>query len=240
MATLLISHPVVPGARHRPVSSRAARPVARRAGGARRAAVRRAAPRRGPRRLDGGADARPSAGLCRGHPRHPPGPGEHVQVDGDTVMSQGSAEAAQRAAGAVVAGVEAVMEGKVADRLRGGPPARSPRGAVHSRRLLPLQQHRHRCTARADKVRRGEGRDRRFRRPSRPGNAGRGRARSAACSMPRPTSIRSIRAPARERNRRRPQRRQRAVGSPAPAAPSSGPRGADRMLPALDGSRPSS
>jgi acetoin utilization deacetylase AcuC-like enzyme len=42
-----------------------------------------------------------------------PEAGEHVHVDGDTVMSQGSAEAAQRAAGAVVAGVEAVMEGKV-------------------------------------------------------------------------------------------------------------------------------
>ena len=42
-----------------------------------------------------------------------PGPGEYVQVDGDTVMSQGRAEAVQRAAGAVVAGVEAVMEGKV-------------------------------------------------------------------------------------------------------------------------------
>jgi acetoin utilization deacetylase AcuC-like enzyme len=42
-----------------------------------------------------------------------PGPGEHVQVDADTVMSRGSAEAAQRAAGAVVAGVEAVMEGGV-------------------------------------------------------------------------------------------------------------------------------
>ena len=42
-----------------------------------------------------------------------PGPGEHVQVDGDTVMGQGSAEAVRRAAGAVVAGVEAVMEGKV-------------------------------------------------------------------------------------------------------------------------------
>ena len=42
-----------------------------------------------------------------------PGPGEHVQVDGDTVMSRGSAEAAQRAAGAVVAGVEAVLQGKV-------------------------------------------------------------------------------------------------------------------------------
>jgi len=42
-----------------------------------------------------------------------PGPGEHVHVDGDTVMGQGSAEAVRRAAGAVVAGVEAVMEGKV-------------------------------------------------------------------------------------------------------------------------------
>jgi acetoin utilization deacetylase AcuC-like enzyme len=42
-----------------------------------------------------------------------PGPGEHVHVDGDTVMGQGSAEAVRRAVGAVVAGVEAVMEGKV-------------------------------------------------------------------------------------------------------------------------------
>jgi acetoin utilization deacetylase AcuC-like enzyme len=42
-----------------------------------------------------------------------PDEGERVHVDGDTVMSRGSAEAAQRAAGAVVAGVEAVMEGKV-------------------------------------------------------------------------------------------------------------------------------
>jgi acetoin utilization deacetylase AcuC-like enzyme len=42
-----------------------------------------------------------------------PGPGEHVHVDGDTVMGQGSAEAVRRAAGAVVASVEAVMEGKV-------------------------------------------------------------------------------------------------------------------------------
>jgi len=42
-----------------------------------------------------------------------PGPGEHVHVDGDTVMGQGSAEAVRRAAGAVVASVAAVMEGKV-------------------------------------------------------------------------------------------------------------------------------
>jgi acetoin utilization deacetylase AcuC-like enzyme len=40
-----------------------------------------------------------------------PDPGEFVQVDGDTVMSQGSAEAACRAAGAAVAGVAAVFDG---------------------------------------------------------------------------------------------------------------------------------
>ncbi|MBV8191884.1 MAG: histone deacetylase family protein [Alphaproteobacteria bacterium] len=43
-----------------------------------------------------------------------PDEGERVHVDGDTVMSRGSAEAAQRAAGAVVAGVEAVMQGRAA------------------------------------------------------------------------------------------------------------------------------
>jgi acetoin utilization deacetylase AcuC-like enzyme len=36
---------------------------------------------------------------------------ELVMIDGDTAMSAGSAEAAQRAAGAVVAGVQAVLEG---------------------------------------------------------------------------------------------------------------------------------
>ena len=41
-----------------------------------------------------------------------PDEGERVHVDGDTVMSRGSAEAAQRAAGAVAAGVDAVMEGR--------------------------------------------------------------------------------------------------------------------------------
>ncbi len=42
-----------------------------------------------------------------------PPPGEIAQIDGDTVMSTRSAEAAQHAAGAVVAGVDAVMTGKV-------------------------------------------------------------------------------------------------------------------------------
>lgn len=39
-----------------------------------------------------------------------PGPGEHVHIDGDTVMSQGSAEAVIRAAGAAVTAVDAVMQ----------------------------------------------------------------------------------------------------------------------------------
>src|SRR5512138_2861265 len=41
-----------------------------------------------------------------------PGPGEHVHIDGDTVMSQGSAEAVIRAAGAAVTAVDAVMQGQ--------------------------------------------------------------------------------------------------------------------------------
>ena len=40
-----------------------------------------------------------------------PPPGELVQLDGDTAMSAGSAEAALRAAGGAVAGVDAVMAG---------------------------------------------------------------------------------------------------------------------------------
>lgn len=40
-----------------------------------------------------------------------PEPGDRVELDGDTAMSAGSAEAALRAAGGAVAGVDAVMEG---------------------------------------------------------------------------------------------------------------------------------
>jgi acetoin utilization deacetylase AcuC-like enzyme len=40
---------------------------------------------------------------------------ELVAIDGDTIMSAGSAEAALRAAGAVVAGVDAVLQGQVAN-----------------------------------------------------------------------------------------------------------------------------
>lgn len=41
-----------------------------------------------------------------------PAPDELVQIDGDTLMSERSAEAAQRAAGALVAAVDAVMAGE--------------------------------------------------------------------------------------------------------------------------------
>jgi len=40
-----------------------------------------------------------------------PEPGEHVPLDADTIMSAGSAEAALRAAGGAVLGVDAVMQG---------------------------------------------------------------------------------------------------------------------------------
>ncbi|MBM3649582.1 MAG: histone deacetylase family protein [Alphaproteobacteria bacterium] len=60
------------------------------------------------------------AALTRVHPQDyveailgvRPGPGQRVQIDGDTVMSQGSAEAVVRAAGAAVVAVDAVMQGR--------------------------------------------------------------------------------------------------------------------------------
>jgi acetoin utilization deacetylase AcuC-like enzyme len=58
--------------------------------------------------------------LCRVHPRNyvdailsvRPEPDERVPLDGDTVMSWGSAEAALRSAGAAIAAVDAVMRGE--------------------------------------------------------------------------------------------------------------------------------
>jgi acetoin utilization deacetylase AcuC-like enzyme len=41
-----------------------------------------------------------------------PAPGEYAMIDGDTILSHGSIDAALRAAGAVVAGVDAVMTGQ--------------------------------------------------------------------------------------------------------------------------------
>jgi len=44
-----------------------------------------------------------------------PAEGELAMIDGDTVMSAGSAEATQRAAGALIAGVDAVMSGSASN-----------------------------------------------------------------------------------------------------------------------------
>ena len=126
-------------------------------------------------------DARSSAGLRPGDPRRPARrPASMSMIDGDTVMSQGSAEAALRAAGAAVAGVDAVMERQGRQGLRRRAPARPSRHARHSRRLLPVQQRRDRRAPCPGAVRRRAGRDPRFRRPSRPRHAGRGRGRPVA------------------------------------------------------------
>src|SRR5260370_40017319 len=53
-----------------------------------------------------------------------PAPGEHVQVDGDTVMSQGSAPAIQRAPGAAVAGAAAAMHATVRTAFAAARPPR--------------------------------------------------------------------------------------------------------------------
>lgn len=58
--------------------------------------------------------------LCRAHPADyvrailaiRPGPGEQTALDADTVMSEGSAEAAQRSAGGAVYAVDLVQEGR--------------------------------------------------------------------------------------------------------------------------------
>ena len=169
-----------------------------------------------------------------------PGPGEHVQVDGDTVMSQGSAEAIQRAAGAVVAGVEAVMEGKVQTAFAAvRPPGHHaapdvPGGFCLINNAAVGARH-----AQA-KYGVGAGRDRRFRRPSRPGHAGRRRARSLAV-LRLDASISALsrhRLVARDRHRTTMSSTCRSA--PARAAPSSAPPGASASCRCSTRSRPSS
>ena len=68
-----------------------------------------------------------------------PGAGEHVHVDGDTVMGQGSAEAVRRAAGAVVASGNAWASERSSSRtqfrtalaISRTEPARVPPAVVH-------------------------------------------------------------------------------------------------------------
>ena len=64
-----------------------------------------------------------------------PAPGERVHIDGDTVMSEGSAAAVQHAAGAAILAVDAVMSGEAQTAFA----ARPSRHADRSGRLLPGQ-----------------------------------------------------------------------------------------------------
>ena len=70
-----------------------------------------------------------------------PAEGEMVQLDADTAMSAGSAEAALRGAGAAVAGVDAVMEGWARAAFAAvRPPGHHAEPARHG--VLPVQQRR--------------------------------------------------------------------------------------------------
>jgi len=115
MSTLVISHPACLGhepGEHHPESPHRLRAVMAALGGPEFASLERAE-----------APLATTEQLMRVHPEQyvtallnvRPGEGELAMIDGDTLMSTGSAEAAARAAGAVVAAVDAVMSGLVSN-----------------------------------------------------------------------------------------------------------------------------
>ena len=105
--------------------------------------------------------------------------------------------------------------------------------------LLPVQQRRDGARACPGAIGPGAGRDRRFRRPSRQGHAGHGRARPRSLLRLDASVPAAIPAPARARETGiGQQRRQRAAARPAPAALNSAHAWGDRILPALDGFAP--
>jgi acetoin utilization deacetylase AcuC-like enzyme len=115
MSTLVISHPACldhePG-EHHPESPHRLRAVLAALGAPEFASLERAE-----------APLATTEQLMRVHPEHyvstllnvRPDKGELAMIDGDTLMSSGSAEAAARAAGAVVAAIDAVMGGLVSN-----------------------------------------------------------------------------------------------------------------------------
>ena len=113
MSTLLITHPACLGhepGEHHPESPQRLRAVLAALDGDAFAGLQRQA-----------APAATAEELTRVHPAEyveailniRPAGGELAMIDGDTLMSAGSAEAALRAAGAVVAGIDAVAGGRV-------------------------------------------------------------------------------------------------------------------------------
>ena len=117
-------------------------------------------------------------------------------IDGDTILSHGSIDAALRAAGAVVAGVDAVMGGKADTAFAAVRPPGHHATPDHPGRLLPLQQ-------RGDRGAPCPGETRRDRVAILDFDVHHGQGTQAVvepdetCSTARRTSIRSIPAPAR-------------------------------------------
>ena len=150
MPTALITHPAClehdTGPYHPECPDRL-RAVLARAGGARNSPTCCASRRRTPPPSNSPACIRPN--YVEAILAIRPDRGEMVQLDADTAMSAGSAEAALRAAGAAVAGGGCGDGGLGARRLRRRPPARPPRRTVAADGLLPVQQCRRRGPARA-------------------------------------------------------------------------------------------
>ena len=73
----------------------------------------------------------------------------HLAIDADTAVNAYTWQAALRAAGAVVAATDAVLDGQLEKRLLRGPTARSPRLPLASHGLLRHQQRRGGGAARA-------------------------------------------------------------------------------------------
>ncbi len=155
-------------------------------------------------------------------------------IDGDTIMSSGSVEAALRAAGAVVAGVDAVMGGKADTAFAAVRPPGHHATPGHSRRLLPVQQRRDRRTPCSGQARPLDGSrssistsitaraPRQWSSPTPP------------CSTARRTNIRSIPVPAMPASAASTTTSPTCRYGPTAAAPNSGNAWGDTILPQLD------
>ena len=162
----------------------------------------------------------------------------HVGIDADTIMSPGSGEAALRAAGAVVAAVDAVVAGEADNAFCAVRPPGHHAEPGRAMGFCLFNNAAIGALAGARGARPRAGRGDRFRRASRQRHAGLLLGRCRACSTPRRTSRRSIPAPAARGETGRRQHRQRAAARRCPARASSAPASTRDILPALDAFRP--
>ena len=145
MSTLLLTHPACLEPRPGAASSGTARSLARGAGGARRPGVRRPGARRSAGSHPRGSPAGASGNTSRRFSAAP-GPRRHVDDRRRHVLSIGSGEAALRAAGAVVAAVDAVVDGEADNAFCAVRPPGHHADARHPA-VLPVQQCRDRRAA---------------------------------------------------------------------------------------------